>query len=101
MNNSKKSFSFHYGAPSINALAFGFGALVIGQPAGTSFMDGILSPSIVPIEAKKGLERRNTRPRKTTHGYRARTKTHNGRKVLQRRRSKGRHQISLSMECPF
>jgi large subunit ribosomal protein L34 len=33
--------------------------------------------------------------RKTTHGFRSRMKTVGGRKVLNRRRQKGRHQLAI------
>ncbi|MBJ7899755.1 MAG: 50S ribosomal protein L34 [Cyanobacteria bacterium RI_101] len=35
------------------------------------------------------------RKQKRTSGFRARMRTHNGRKVIQARRKKGRHQLSV------
>lgn len=35
------------------------------------------------------------RKQKRTSGFRARMRTHNGRKVIQARRSKGRHRLSV------
>jgi large subunit ribosomal protein L34 len=43
---------------------------------------------------KRTLEGTN-RKQKRTSGFRARMRTVNGRKVIQARRSKGRHQIAL------
>jgi large subunit ribosomal protein L34 len=37
-----------------------------------------------------------SRKRRRTSGFRARMKTKNGRKVIQARRSKGRHKLTVS-----
>lgn len=42
---------------------------------------------------KKTAFQRNRKPRKTTHGFLARMSTPGGRKVLKRRRAKGRYRL--------
>ncbi len=44
---------------------------------------------------KKGLRNPSSTSRQRTHGFRARMATANGRKVINRRRAKGRHRLSI------
>lgn len=43
---------------------------------------------------KRTLQRKSQKTRARTHGFRARLKTKNGRKILKNRRRKGRKQLA-------
>ncbi len=45
---------------------------------------------------KKGLSTPSRTARRRTHGFRKRMATSNGRKVINARRAKGRHQLAVS-----